>query len=248
MANLKYGVKEVADVTFYDLATGKPVLYLDTLKVSTIENTAESSSARGGKGNPKLLTWDFNREGTVTMQDALMSPKSISLMTGNDMVTGTQEVFKREVLVAVTSSTSGQTKVTTSQTFLAGTVFTFDGDESQEITPVSKTGNVIEFMNSDIAAGDKVVVHYKYTTGANAQKITISADKFPAYIKVVGDTLIRNSLTGADEAFQFVIQKAKIQPNFTLTFQADGDPTVFDMNLEVFRTDASSEMITLIKY
>jgi hypothetical protein len=55
-------------------------------------------------------------------------------------------------------------------------------------------------------------------------------------------------LTGADEAFQFVIQKAKIQPNFTLTFQADGDPTVFDMNLEVFRTDASSEMITLIKY
>ena len=48
----RYGIKEVADVTFYKLdETGKPtypVLYLDTLKVSTIETTAESTEARGG--------------------------------------------------------------------------------------------------------------------------------------------------------------------------------------------------------
>lgn len=50
----KYGIKEVADVTFYDIqddgSVGAPVLYLDTLKVSTIEQTAENTSARGGKG------------------------------------------------------------------------------------------------------------------------------------------------------------------------------------------------------
>ena len=37
----RYGIKEVADVTFYEInadgTPGKPVLYLDTLKVSTIE-------------------------------------------------------------------------------------------------------------------------------------------------------------------------------------------------------------------
>ena len=52
----KYGIKEVADVTFYkindDGSRGDPVLYLDTLKVSTIEQTAEEAEARGGKGNP----------------------------------------------------------------------------------------------------------------------------------------------------------------------------------------------------
>jgi hypothetical protein len=41
----RYGIKEVADVTFYELdSNGKacaPVLFLDTLKVSTIEQTAE---------------------------------------------------------------------------------------------------------------------------------------------------------------------------------------------------------------
>jgi len=37
----RYGIKEVCDVTFYEITKdgtpGKPVLFLDTLKVSTIE-------------------------------------------------------------------------------------------------------------------------------------------------------------------------------------------------------------------
>ena len=60
----RYGIKEVADVTFYEIdengGHSKPVLYLDTLNVSTIEQTAETVDARGGKGNPKLITWDLN--------------------------------------------------------------------------------------------------------------------------------------------------------------------------------------------
>lgn len=59
----RYGIKEVADVTFYKIGDdGKPaypVLYLDTLKVSTIEQTAEQAEARGGKGNPPLIIWDL---------------------------------------------------------------------------------------------------------------------------------------------------------------------------------------------
>lgn len=46
----KFGVKEVMDVTFYDTATGAPALYLDTLKLSSLENKADESFARGGKG------------------------------------------------------------------------------------------------------------------------------------------------------------------------------------------------------
>mgnify|MGYP006386826277 CR=1 FL=1 len=34
----KFAIKEVADVTFFDIETGKPVIFFDTLKVSTIEN------------------------------------------------------------------------------------------------------------------------------------------------------------------------------------------------------------------
>ena len=64
----RYGVKEVANVYFQALADdakagvkeGDIVLFLDTLKVSTIETTAENVAAQGGWGNPKLVMWDLN--------------------------------------------------------------------------------------------------------------------------------------------------------------------------------------------
>ena len=57
----KYGIKEVADVVFYSITPVgdeefyTPVLFLDTLKVSTLEKSAEKVSAEGGKGNKKLI-------------------------------------------------------------------------------------------------------------------------------------------------------------------------------------------------
>lgn len=53
----QYGIKEVADVTLYSIELDEnddevyvPVLYFDTLKVSTVEQTAEQVAARGGLG------------------------------------------------------------------------------------------------------------------------------------------------------------------------------------------------------
>ena len=99
MANFtkQFGIKEVADVRFYnvgkvtvDSSTGaisaseKAVLALDTLKVSTLEMTAEQSEARGGKGNPPLIIWDYGREVNVTLEDAVMSMDCLELMYGEE--------------------------------------------------------------------------------------------------------------------------------------------------------------------
>jgi hypothetical protein len=51
-------------------------MYFDTLKVSSLEQTAEDTSARGGTGNPNLITWDFGKEITVSLEDALYTPAS----------------------------------------------------------------------------------------------------------------------------------------------------------------------------
>ena len=96
MANelTRFGIKEVADVTFYTIAEdpssatgvkqGTEVLKFDTLKVSNIESTAESSEARGGKGNAALISWDYGREITVTLEDALLSMETLALLFEND--------------------------------------------------------------------------------------------------------------------------------------------------------------------
>lgn len=84
----KYGIKEVADVVFYSITEiGEeefytPVLFLDTLKVSTLEKTAEKVEAFGGKGNKKLITWNFGKNITLELEDALFSPASMSMIWG----------------------------------------------------------------------------------------------------------------------------------------------------------------------
>lgn len=87
----KYGIKEVADVVFYsinnigDEELYTPVLFLDTLKVSTLEKSAEKVSAQGGKGNKKLITWNFGKEITLNLEDALFTPASMSLTWGGKL-------------------------------------------------------------------------------------------------------------------------------------------------------------------
>ena len=42
---------------------------------------------------------------------------------------------------------------------------------------------------------------------------------------MVGETFIRSEETGKDEAFQFIIPKAKVQSSVTLSLEAEGDPS-----------------------
>ena len=46
-ANSRFGVREIVNVTLRSLTTGKPILYLDSLKVSNLDTTANRVYARG---------------------------------------------------------------------------------------------------------------------------------------------------------------------------------------------------------
>ena len=70
-----------------------------------------------------------------------------------------------------------------------------------------------------------------------AIEVTISPDTFPGTYRVVGDTFMRN-INGKDYPFQFVIPKAKIQSETTLTMEAEGDPTVIGMTLKDYDNKA----------
>ena len=47
--------------------------------------------------------------------------------------------------------------------------------------------------------------------------------------------------------FQFIVPKAKMLSEVTLTMEAEGDPSTFSMNLKVLRP-ADGQMMKLIKY
>lgn len=257
-------------VTFYGInsngTVGRPVLYLDTLKVSTIEQTAEQADARGGKGNPKLITWDYGKEINVTLEDALFSAKSMAIMFGNggtNAVTDLRKTFVISVLQDLTSSEC-QTMIGVSglktlynQKKISG--FIVDGDDIycemggnnrakvSQYTVVTEKGVKLTASETVTAkAGEKMFVTFNYQVVG--QKVEVSANTFPGTYYITGDTYARSSVSGEDEFFQFIIKKAKVTSENTITLEAEGDPSTFSMNLTVLRPDDGSAMMELIKY
>lgn len=66
-----------------------------------------------------------------------------------------------------------------------------------------------------------------------AQKIFVEQGVFPGMYKIVGETYIRSRDTGEDERVQISLPLCKIKSDQTLTLQADGDPTTFNLDVEV---------------
>ena len=281
----KYGIKEVANVYFEALEDdpksnvykGDIVLFLDTLKVSTIETTAETTDATGGWGNPKLISWDYGKEITITLEDALISLESLRFMLGgaihrgssaNDPVTvrHTEEVVcgiggvvpkpKDHITDAeyeITASVAAPVRVINLTTGARTQLTEGKIDGTKVITFVNEAMDV---DNVATAQGDRLRIFWTETfQSANdadkAVEVTISPDTFPGTYRVVGDTFMRSQDTGKDEAFQFVIGKAKVQSEVTITLEAEGDPSTFEMTLNVLRSDnerGEKEMMKLIRY
>jgi hypothetical protein len=97
---MKFGVREICDVVLKRkaggyfgnlyLEKGAPVLYFDTLKTSSLEGQATTVYAQGGKGNPRLVAWEGDRVVTFTMEDALISPESFSILSGAGLIDATE--------------------------------------------------------------------------------------------------------------------------------------------------------------
>lgn len=288
----KYGIKEVANVYFEALENdpkanvykGDIVLFLDTLKVSTIETTAETTDATGGWGNPKLISWDYGKEITLTLEDALISLESLRFMLGGAIhqpaaddsviVRHTEEVIAGEngALPLPKDHITGETVTPAATTghpirfinYGGGTGSTTAGVRTQVDTGTMADGKILKFKNDAMgittetpaAQGDHIRIFWEEViTGAGnadtAVEVTISPDTFPGTYRVVGDTFMRSQKTGKDEAFQFVIGKAKVQSEVTITLEAEGDPSTFEMSLTVLRDDnerGEKEMMKLIRY
>lgn len=270
----KFGVKEVANVYFEALESnaafgeqkGDIVLFLDTLKVSSIETTAENAAATGGWGNPKLVMWDYGKEINLTLEDALLSLESARIMLGGKIKDSKAANTTVEVhyTAEVTCGVSGAVSLTGLINPSTKNAFSSDDLPNGEFRFINVTqgyrgtgnadgGQVTLTGNDNKSAVKDDVIRLFWTVnktsasqGNSAVEITISPDTFPGTYKIVGDTFIRNT-NGKDYPFQFVINKAKVLSEVTLTLEAEGDPSTFEMSINVLRDD-SGEMMKMIRY
>ena len=262
----KYGIKEVADVMFYELdskgAPSAPVLYLDTLKVSTIEQSAETVDATGGKSNVKLLTWDTNKELTLTLEDALFSAKSLGIMFGGTMTdngTTGQEVLKTvkaEDIFEATTSGYATFKIKGQDYYIDKTKATYFVYAAGSAVPTAVESASWSPKNFDFCTFDLLDCS---TTATQVDGVAKSAVKNGIQIDIeaafndntyyiTGDTYARNYQSGKDEFLQFIVPKGKISAeDVSLTMEADGDPATFSMTVNCLKA-ADGAMLRLVKY
>ena len=233
------------DVTLYDMSSGNPVICFDTLKTSNISVTSEKVYARGGKGNPKIITWEINKEATLNIEDALISPKSMELISGMATQVGARTVYVRQDtewdtsgekpvdkgdIYPLTCSSEGVINLAFTPKETAENIKIYLRDDDcgtlVSMTGASLSAKVLTLGDAGktTAAGKKVIAYYTRDTSADAQTYVITSDKFSGTYKLVGDTVIRNAETCLDEPFQVIIPNLKWTSNLELGFSVEGAP------------------------
>ena len=117
---MKYGIREICDVVFKAKADmkignkvfhkGRPVLYIDSAKTSTIEGAATTVYAQGGRGNSRLIAWEGEKTLTFTVEDALLSPISFSMLSGAGVIQKeerSEKLVHTHQTIKVVAETSG---------------------------------------------------------------------------------------------------------------------------------------------
>lgn len=251
-----WAVREVALATFYDIATGKALFHLQNLKTSGIENSAETVYARGGRGNAKIVGFSSNREARISLEDATFTNDALAMMTGNNLITSSKEIYRRDVLI-VSNDSATLTKTPVGDLIglyelnsdgSNGTELTLDDDATLTTGEYQITDKNITLFSGDYPDGTKLVAYYKVATDASSETITISSDKFAGSFKLVLDCLIRDAVTKQDYAAQIIVHNCKMEDNWSITMAAEGDPSVFTMPIEVLKPADGTEMYTITIY
>ena len=261
---MKFGVRQIANVTFRaanpmsigsaTFAKGQPVFYLDTAKTSSMESSATSVYATGGRGNTRLIAWEGEKQLTFTVEDALLSPISFAMLSGAGVLRGASSSTNIVHFHQTTSAVIANSRIDLSGALLTGEticstapLYVMKVDDYGDLTGEIDTGWAVgttavqdgpaagQYLTKTGATGATVMVDY-YVKKADktVTELQIDAGHFGGYFYVEADTLFRRQVDGKDLPANLTFPNVKIQSNFTFSMAATGDPSTFSFTMDAF--------------
>ena len=100
---MKFGVREICDVTFKTTADGQkvgnttfakagmPAFFIDTATTSSLEQATTTVYAQGGRGYNRLIAWEGEKTMTFTVEDALISPMGLAVLSGAGLINAAED-------------------------------------------------------------------------------------------------------------------------------------------------------------
>lgn len=114
---MKFGVREICNVTFKTTSAnqkigatsfkyaGMPAFFIDTAKTSSMEQGTTTVYATGGRGNTRLISWEGEKTMTFTVEDALISPMGLAVLSGAGLYKAGEDNRKVHVHVSMNATT-----------------------------------------------------------------------------------------------------------------------------------------------
>lgn len=122
---MKFGVREICDVTFKTTADGQkvgstvftkagmPAFFIDTATTSSLEQATTTVYAQGGRGYNRLIAWEGEKTMTFTVEDALISPMGLAVLSGAGLINADKDNERHvHITLAKNINAEGKTTVT----------------------------------------------------------------------------------------------------------------------------------------
>lgn len=204
----------VADILLYDKSCNGEQLVLNgkTNINTSITQAVQTGTVYGGKGSKPLMEYGYQKEITLTIEDAAFNPVYLALQNGANIANELTDFYAQEEVqfdmagIATLSGTpSGLVQVS---------------NATGQYDTVVAVGNTITNL---AMAGKKALV--VFTEAGEFRKLTIAGDKFTKSLKAVLSIDIFNSNQEKVETMQIVIPNFKPDGNFELSLTQDGVAT-----------------------
>ena len=170
---MKFGVREICDVVFKTTANnqrvgkrtfakaGMPAFMIDTARTSSLEQATTTVYAQGGKGYNRLIAWEGEKTMTFTVEDALISPVGLAVLTGAGLIEPpTDKNFTHaHCTINLSTDDNGEGEITLNmlkeETYLDGaTKFTICKQVPAYATALDGSGAGIDFYDTVTFSGD----------------------------------------------------------------------------------------------
>ena len=230
-----FGIKDSANITMINNATQKQVLYANYANKFDVNFSSTPSYAL--KKGVKSISWDGQREGTITTSMQVFDLNWIALLMGSELksATSSDRIASRKV-IAVSNAAGTFTgnivtgsltvfkleddKVTHASEYGVTTETTVAGSKYKiaSTTVETVTTNTLTFASGE--SGNFVVYYLEAATTTN-KKFTVKIDEYPTGYSLYADTECKADGTGVPQMLQLYFPNVKPQSNMTLSFDSE---------------------------
>lgn len=260
--NNQWAIRDAGTIMFKDVETYDIKAIVKSSKTFELNTTCTTVYARGGYGNPKLVSFKGGKETTVTATSALFDNNLLALQLGGSTDEGTYEI-------PINSDTSTATKdganvvVKPTYTVVDGKFYsvvklgnngltvatTFDLNETatdsatladdeycvvagEVILPVAEEGSMIG-LYYDGTVTDAVMIENKSTAFAGEYRVEV-------------EVIAKDAMTSKEYNGLLIFPKVAMTDEITLSLSADGDPSVQNIGFDVLQIPGQDVQYQLV--